>query len=140
MNYNVIEVILVEKFKKHKQIVLPSSFNNSNPCTKSNSCTIKTFECYKTCKNIEINLCKKLISAPHVCNGCTTKHHCRHVKYYYKATEANSKYRNSWCDDRTGLHYSKLELNILNNDFKTLILNNKSVYHSLIVINNRDFN
>lgn len=128
------------EIQKHKQIVLPSSFNNANPCVKSNSCTIKTFECYKTCKNIEINPCEKLISSPHVCNGCTTKHHCRHVKYYYKAVEANSKYRNSWRDDRIGLHYSELELKVLNNDFKNLVLNNKSIYHSLIVINNRGFN
>lgn len=69
------------EIQKHKQIVLTSSFNNSNPCIKSNSCTIKAFECYKTCKNIEINLCEKLISSPHVCNGCTTKHYFRHVKH-----------------------------------------------------------
>lgn len=61
------------------------------------------------------------------------------VKYYYKAIEANSEYRNSWTKDRCGLHYSQLELNILNNDFKNLVLNNKSIHHSLIVINKRGF-
>lgn len=131
---------IAKEIKKHKSMILPSSYNNTNPCLKNNNCSLKTFECYKTCKNIEINLCEKLISSPHVCNGCSTKQHCRQVKYYYKATEANNEYRNSWKNDRLGLHYSVLELKILNNDFKNLVLNSKSIYHSLIVINNHGFN
>ena len=128
-----------KEIEKHKIITIPSSFNNFNPCLKVTYCPTKNFECYKYCKNIEINLCKKLIPSPHVCNGCSTKKYCRHVKYYYKAIEANDEYRNSWKNDRTGLHYSELELNVLNNDFKNLVLNNKSIYHSLIVINKRGF-
>lgn len=131
---------IAREINKHKLIVLPSSYNKTNPCLKISNCLLKSFECYKTCKNIEINLCEKLISSPHVCNGCTTKQYCRHVKYYYKATEANNEYRNSWSKDRVGLYYSELELSILNTDFKNLVLNNKSIYHSLIVINKRSFN
>lgn len=125
---------------KHKQIVLSFSSSIVNPCLKYSTCPIKSFECYKNCKNIEINLCEKLISSPHVCNGCNNKKYCRHVKYYYKAIEANNEYRNSWSKDRIGLQYSELELNILNTDFKNLVLNNKSIYHSLLVINKRGFN
>lgn len=131
---------IAREINKHKCIVLPSSYNNTNPCLKSNNCSLKSFACYKTCKNIEINLCEKLISSPHVCNGCNTKQHCRRVKYYYKAIEANSEYRKKWSEDRTGLQYSQLELDVLNNDFKNLVLNNKSIYHSLIVINKLGFN
>lgn len=129
-----------KEIQKHKCVILPSSYNQTNPCLKKDNCLAKTFECYKTCKNLEINLCEKLISSPHVCNGCNSKQHCRHVKYYYKALEANNEYRNSWKNDRSGLHYSKLELDTLNNDFKNLVLNNKSIYHSLLVINKRGFN
>lgn len=128
-----------KEIEKHKSIVFPSSYNKTNPCIKRDNCHLKNFECYKNCKNIEINSCEKLISSPHVCNDCTTKKHCRHVKYYYKAIEANNEYRNSWSKNRLGLRYSEIELNILNNDFKNLVLNNKSIYHSLIVINNRGF-
>ena len=128
-----------KEIEKHKIITIPSSFNNFNPYLKSAYCPIKNFECYKHCKNIEINLCEKLISSPHVCNGCSTKKYFRHVKYYYKANEANDAYRNSWKNDKIGLRYSELELNVLNNDFKNLVLNNKSIYHSLIVINKRGF-
>ncbi len=130
---------IAREINKHKIAYFPSTFNNSHVCAKYSTCNLREYECYKTCKNLEINLCEKLISSPHVCNGCNTKQRCRHVKYYYKAIEANSEYRKSWKEDRTGLHYSELELNILNNDFKNLVLNNKSIYHSLIVINKRGF-
>lgn len=130
---------IAREINKHKKIVLPFSTAIVNPCLKYNNCSTKSFECYKNCKNIEINLCEKLISSPHVCNNCNSKKGCRHVKYYYKALEANNEYRNSWSNDRFGLRYSELELNVLNNDFKNLVLNNKSIYHSLIVINNRGF-
>lgn len=125
---------------KHRKPYFPSSFNNSNPCLNVKTCEFKHFECYLTCKNLEINLCEKLISSPHVCNGCKRKNFCRHVKYYYKALEANLEYQNSWKVDRKKLHYSHEELDILNTDFKMLVLKNKSIYHSLIIINNRGFN
>ncbi len=130
---------IAREINKHKTVTFPTSFNNLHICSKYDTCNFHEYECYKTCKNLEINLCEKLISSPHVCNGCTTKQYCRHVKYYYKAIDANNEYRKLWSENRTGLHYSELELNILNNDFKNLVLNNKSIYHSLIVINKRGF-
>jgi IS30 family transposase len=131
---------IAREIKKHKAYVFPSSFNGTQPCLKYNSCSLKSFECFKYCKNIEINLCEKLIPSPHVCNGCNSKKHCRHVKLYYKANEANNEYINNWHNDRTGLHYTEEELNVLNTDFKFLVLKNKSIYHSLLIINNRGFN
>lgn len=125
---------------KHKHIVLPSYYGGQNPCKIFDSCKLKTYECYKFCKIIEVNLCERLTSSPHVCNGCTKKHGCRHVKYYYTATDADNEYKSSWKCDRNNLHYSGLELEILNNDFYYLVLNTKSIYHSLIVINSRGFN
>lgn len=125
---------------KHRVMVFPSSFNNSHQCNFYNKCNVKGYECYKYCKKIEVNLCEKLTSAPHVCNGCESKKGCRHVKFYYKAIEANSEYQNNWHTDRTGLHYTQEEMDVLNTDFKGLVLKNKSVYHSLVIINSRGFN
>ena len=124
---------------KHRVSVFPSSFNKYNACLKNSNCPYKTFECYKHCKNIDFNLCEKLKSSPHTCNSCTSKNHCRCVKYYYKALEANMEYQKHLFSCRKNLHYSELELCILNNDFKNLVFQNKSVYHSLLVINKRGF-
>ena len=125
---------------RHTQLIFPSIFNNCHPCIKSDSCPVKSFNCYETCKNLEISLCPKLISSPHVCNACTSKKYCRHVKKYYKAKEANCEYLDSWKDDRTGMHYTEDELIILNTDFYFLVIRTKSIYHSLKVINNRGYN
>ena len=131
---------IIREIARHTQFVFPSRFNNYHPCTKSNTCLVKSLYCFETCKNIEINLCPKLIPSPHVCNSCTSKQNCRHVKKYYKALEANNKYLNSWTNDRIGIRYTEEELDILNTDFYFLVINTKSIYHSLIVINNRGFN
>lgn len=124
---------------KHRTTVFPNSFNNYNACSKNNTCSDKFYDCYKTCKNIEINLCPKLISSPHVCNGCITKHGCRYVKYYYKAHDANCEYEKTLHEIRSHLHYTSLELDVLNNDFYNLVINTKSIYHSLTVINSIGF-
>ena len=129
-----------KEIMKHRIAAFPSTFNYDHPCLKHVNCSMKTYECYKTCKNIEIKLCENLISSPHVCNGCQKKKYCRHVRYYYNAVEANNEYVNSWKKDRSKLRYTPLELKILNNDFKVLVLNCKSIYHALIVINKRGFN
>ena len=129
-----------KEIMKHRIATFPSTFNYDHPCLKYVNCSMKTYECYKTCKNIEIKLCENLISSPHVCNGCQKKKYCRHVRYYYNAVEANNEYVNSWKKDRSKLRYTPLELKILNNDFKVLVLNCKSIYHALIVINKRGFN
>lgn len=129
-----------KEIMKHRIATFPSTFNYDHPCLKHANCSMKTYECYKTCKNIEIKLCENLISSPHVCNGCQKKKYCRHVRYYYNAVEANNEYVNSWKKDRSKLRYTPLELKILNNDFKVLVLNCKSIYHALIVINKRGFN
>ena len=125
---------------KHRKPVFPSSFNNSNPCASIKTCNKSFFECYKCCKDfVELNPCEKLMQSPYVCNGCTIKNGCRHIKYYYSGTEANNEYLATLVNSRKGNHYTELEISILNNDFTNLVRINKSVYHSLIVINKRGF-
>lgn len=131
---------IIREISRHISYFFPSTFNNSHPCLINKTCLVKEYNCYLNCNNIEINLCPKLISSPHVCNGCNSKSNCRYVKKYYKANEANCEYLSSWHNDRLGIRYTDEELAILNNDFYNLVLTNKSIYHSLLVINNRGYN
>ena len=125
---------------KHRTIKFPTSFNRNNPCKFYDTCSKRYIECFKTCINfIEFNPCDKLNSSPHVCNGCS-KRQCTHVKYYYNAKEANLQYLDNLVGSRSKMHYSQLELNVLNNDFYNLVIQTKSIYHSLIVINLGGFN
>lgn len=130
---------ILREIKRHITYVYPSSFNNKYPCLKKDTCKVKNFNCYENCKNIEIDLCPRLIPSPHTCNGCNHKNGCRYVKMYYKAKEANSEYLNSWSEDRTGLRYTDEEQKVLDNTFYNLVINNRSIFHSLVIINNKGF-
>lgn len=131
---------VLREIQRHISYSFPSIYNSSHPCMKHDTCYVKDFDCYKVCKNIEIKLCPNLISSPHVCNNCNHKSGCRYVKRYYKAYEANMEYLNSWKNNRIGLRYTEDELKILNTDFYNLVIMNKSIYHSLLVINKRGYN
>jgi IS30 family transposase len=128
-----------KEIKKHSEYVYTSIFNGKHPCVKFDNCSLKGFDCFKYCKSIEIKHCPKLEQSPHICNGCNTKNGCRYVKKYYKAETANCEYKNSLKESRVGLHYTENELSVLNNDFTILVIKNKSVYHSLKIINQRGF-
>lgn len=91
-------------------------------------------------KKREISLCEKLISSPHVCNGCSSKQYCKSAIYYYKAIEAEMEYQNELSNNRKGLRYTEYELKILNTDVKALAISTQSLNHSITVINERGFN
>lgn len=128
------------EINKHKELKLPDSYGNTCCCVNKKNCLTKSYNCQSYCKNLEIDLCDKLKSSPHVCNGCTTKHGCRKAKYYYNATTANLQYQELLTESRKKMHYTELELEILNNDFYNLVINTKSIYHSITVINSMGFN
>ena len=127
---------IIREIKKHVIFKFSSIYNHSYPCLKWDTCSVKGFECYKTCKNIKFNLCPKLEKSPHVCNGCTSKNGCRYVKMFYKAREAHDSYKETLTNSRIGLHYSEHELLILNERLCPLIISSKSVYHAVTTINN----
>ena len=127
---------IIREINKHASITFPSFYGGQNPCLKWKTCDVKEIECYKTCKNIEYKICPKLDRSPHVCNGCTTKHGCRHVKKYYKAREAHDSYKQTLSVSRVGLHYTPKESMILKEVLCPLIINSKSVYHAVTVVNN----
>lgn len=133
------ETTIAREIKKHRQTLFPTSFNNHTGCLSQETCSHKHFECYKHCKDFQIKWCNFLLKTPFVCNACTRKQSCRLVKLYYKAYEANMEYKSLLNNSRTNLHYTDLEWNILNNDFYTLVLQNRSIYHSLKILNNRGF-
>ena len=127
---------IIREIRRHITLVYPGTYDNQHPCLKHHSCNVKSFECYKSCKNIEIKLCPKLATSPHTCNNCTTKGGCRFVKRYYKAREAHDEYKLKVSECRTGLHYNDFEMLVLRERLCPLIIRCKSVYHSIIAINN----
>ncbi len=130
---------IAKEILKNRTILMPSSYGGTTCCIHKDICKNRLINCDKTCSKFELEICDNLKASPHVCNSCTNKK-CRKAKYYYKALEANSQYQSNWSKARTNLHYTKLELEILNNDFYCLVINTKSIYHSLCVINSMGYN
>lgn len=53
--------------------------------------------------------CPKLLKVPFVCNGCDKKHSsaCQHVRYYYRAKNAQEEYRTTLVESREGTPLNK---------------------------------
>lgn len=128
------------EINKHISIYFPSSFNDKWYCSKASSCNRRYFNCEKDCSSFIPDLCNNLEKSPHVCNGCDKLKKCRKLKYFYRADIAHQQYLNNLKETRSHTHYTEFELSILNNDFTNLVLQNRSIYHSLMVINQRGFN
>lgn len=126
---------IIKEINKHHYLRFPSVFGGQHPCLKYKTCNVTGTECYLICKNIEYKVCPKLTKSPHVCNGCTTKNGCRMVKKYYNARDAHDSYKETLSNSRKGLHYTNEEKIILIERLCPLIVNSKSVYHSVITIN-----
>ena len=124
-----------KEIDKHITLLYPSVYNNNHPCLKWDDCKVKGYDCHLNCKNIEYKLCPKLEKSPHVCNGCTSKSGCRYVKKYYRADSSQISYKTTLSEIRTGLHYTDREMMILTERLCPLIVQTKSVYHSVLAIN-----
>lgn len=129
---------IAREILKNRTILMPTSYGDTSCCIHKDVCRNRHIFCDKTCKKFELEICDNLKASPHVCNSCPNKK-CRKAKYYYRAREANNQYQDNWSKNRTKLHYTEIELEILNNDFYCLVINTKSVYHSLYVINSTGY-
>lgn len=123
---------IIREINRHKELNFPSIFNNYHPCINSSTCPVKEIDCFKTCKSLKFNICEKLVKSPLVCNGCSSKKGCRYVKVYYKSEIANSEYETHWKQDRKHTHYTEEQINFINTEFKQLLLQTNSVYHTII--------
>jgi len=54
------------------------------PCR---SCSL----CNARCKDFQLLTCQRLVRAPYVCNGCATRHHCKHTKQFYFSSLAHDQ-------------------------------------------------
>jgi len=82
--------------------------------------------------------CDKLVKASSVCNGCNSKIGCRKRKYYYRANDSQSNYKDILISSREGIDMDCEEFMLLNNTIKEDIEKGHSFY--MIVQNNPKIN
>jgi len=102
------------------------------PCR---SCSL----CNARCKDFQLLTCQRLVRSPYVCNGCATRHHCKHTKQFYfssLAHDQSSKYRS---ESRKGHGYTLAQLQRLETLIVPLIKNQSQSIHHVYVHNQDHF-
>lgn len=128
-----------KEIKKHRiEHRLNSGVNSTcakfKECKHTNLCDVikckdkqcRTCEiCRTVCLDFEISICKRLIRAPYVCDGCQSKHGCRKpIKFSYKPSVAQKEYETVLVDSRTGINMTEEELVRLNKLITPLVKDN----------------
>lgn len=110
-----------------------------NPCSRPytrycNSCYIVS--CFNHCPDFTSNGCRRLLSAPYVCNGCNDRHGCRLERHLYDAKQAQKVYEETLSTSRQGFAISYDELKRIDEIIAPLIKQGQSIHH--ICQNNAD--
>lgn len=87
------------------------------------------YNCHDYCSDYEPFYCKRIEKAPFVCNGCSDILSCKHPHFYYHAREADSRYRKTLVNSRSGINCSPEELEKLDNLVSPLILKGQPLGH-----------
>lgn len=122
--------ILNHRFKQ-ESVQYGTTFAN---CTNINNCQFAGCKsCNKSCKNFIERKCEILDKAPYVCNACKKKSHCKFSKFYYRAKDADSEYKNFRTVSRIGIRISQEEIYEINNIITPLIRDkHQSINHVFI--------
>lgn len=112
-------------------ICSPCSFRFNRTCR---SCPFK--KCFLSCPDFSPRTCRRIMSAPYVCNGCTERHNCRLERYLYDAKAAQKTYEQTLVQSRRGFAISYEELKRIDGIISPLILKGQSIHH--ICQNNKD--
>ena len=110
-----------------------------NPCKRpySHHChNCYILKCFKRCPDFSPNGCRRLLSAPYVCNGCKERNGCRLERHLYDAKHAQKAYEETLRTSRQGFAVSYEELKRIDEIITPLIRQGQSIHH--ICQNNAD--
>ena len=93
-------------------------------------------ECHLHCPDYVPKNCRRLLSHPYVCNGCTERHGCRLERHLYDSVLAHKAYLKTLSESRQGFAMSYDELKRLDDIVSPLIKQGQSIHH--ICQNNAD--
>ena len=111
-------------------------------CTRTKMCTFCTFisvrrcafcgQCTQICSDFVREVCPTIKKAPFVCNGCSGKNSCSLTKYVYVAEVAHRKYRDCLSSSRTGMNFTELEIDQIDDVLSPLLKQGQSIHHILV--------
>lgn len=108
-------------------------------CTKRNMChdsycnrlcgKCTLHRCHSHCEDYLATECRRLTSAPYVCNGCVQRSCRQNLKYYYRAQIADQRYRETLSEARKGINKTPLELDDLDRLVSPLLKQGQPLNH-----------
>lgn len=131
-------------FPKRNEVLKPL------PCTRKKDCQIRFLcddndcpnlckscykphrehkNCFDTCPDYLPETCKKLVSAPYVCNGCTKVKRCILQHAFYSAQDAQEAYYKLLVSSRDGINQSKADIAMLDSLISPLLKQGQSMAH-----------
>lgn len=135
-----------KEVKKHRTLTPRNDFVSHNHCAHRGRCGLtnvckRTVPCKKKCRScnacnsrcrqFEKEVCRTVLKAPFVCNGCPKRAQCRLDKYIYKAVVSNRQYKTLLVESRNGINISEEGLNQLDAVVSPLILQGQTPYQIL---------
>lgn len=115
---------LIEGCVHHRDLCFPCESIRYVPCGK---CTLHS--CYDSCPDFKLKTCRKLLSAPYVCNGCNERQRCRLERHVYDARAAHKAYENTLVQSRQGFAISYDELKRVDDIVSPLVKQGQSIHH-----------
>lgn len=141
--------------KEIRNHIIVKRTSSYNPCSKVKACShygdicpqcrvsfsracrsCSAAECFAICPDFSLKTCRKLMSAPYVCNGCKDRHGCKLERHLYDAKAAQKAYEESLSQSRQGFAISYDELKRIDDIVSPLIRQGQSIHH--IYQNNKD--
>lgn len=92
--------------------------------------------CNRFCPEFEMEICKKLLRPPYVCNGCGNRMSCSLEKRFYDPLQAQEEYSKVLSETRSGIALSEEEIRYLDEIVSPLIQKRQSPHH--ICVHNKD--
>lgn len=99
------------------------------PDCKKRLCSKCHIPCKKFCPDYVKAYCEKQTKSPHVCNACTHRDLCRYEKQIYRGSLAESYYKETLTNARSGFDITDDEIKLINSLTSPLLKNGLSPYH-----------
>lgn len=85
--------------------------------------------CHNSCSDYQSPVCRRLETAPYVCNGCGIRSCRQSLKYDYRAQVADNAYRETLSAARKGVNKTALELDDLDRVISPLLKQGQPLNH-----------
>ncbi len=138
---------IVREVQKHRvESLKPGYHRIPNRCIRRRECQLKHVcaqaRCYRQCSTcsrcneyclqFQEEKCRKLLSAPYVCNGCKEENRCTLKKQFYLHDAAEKAYRHVLVESRSGANITEEERLFLDERIHAGIQKGQSVHHILM--------